>query len=556
MVIWMPWIGRLAILLSLALASSLSAHAFTVRPAAPEVDRGRGLPVHRISTAAHRLSVILADQGYSEVRFTSEAPPIYVAQACKDGSLFEVTMNRSGDIRAETRFGRCASSSSSSSGGEGEVSHLPEEDYHFPALTVIQRQVAEMGYRHVRFVSTKPPIYVLQACQRGGRFELRVNRRGLVVGDQRIGRCGSNEAEQLPSDTVSASDLQSKLSELGYKHIVFIDARPPSFVVQACQDGRKFALRINREGAITRSSEIGSCSGRPSDGGGWIDAGYGTEQLSTEQIEDILFSRGYLNVRVTREGRRRVVAEACRGGRAFRIRLDWNGHILSREATGSCEEALPSFDRRGIRRVLRSLGYRKIRLDDQASYYLGSACLGVREFALGIKRSGEVDFRKAIGWCDAMRDRDVEILPPNQISREELAENYEIPPSVCQQFLDWIQYNSPVLFETGSARIKRDSRRLLQRLANNMERCRNARLRVEGHTDNEGSRDSNFELSERRAEAVADFLKELGVAPRRLRHAGYGERHPVVSNDSERHRRLNRRIELVLEWDDRSGNRL
>ena len=69
---------------------------------------------------------------------------------------------------------------------------------------------------------------------------------------------------------------------------------------------------------------------------------------------------------------------------------------------------------------------------------------------------------------------------------------------------------------------------------------------VQGHTDSAGSTAHNQDLSERRADSVSDALVANGVAPQRLVATGYGETFPVASNASERGRRLNRRVAILL----------
>ena len=72
-------------------------------------------------------------------------------------------------------------------------------------------------------------------------------------------------------------------------------------------------------------------------------------------------------------------------------------------------------------------------------------------------------------------------------------------------------------------------------------------VRVYGHTDSTGSDQHNQTLSERRASSVSQFLQSQGVQAGRLSTFGYGEKYPVVSNDSSAGRQQNRRVELELQ---------
>ena len=71
-------------------------------------------------------------------------------------------------------------------------------------------------------------------------------------------------------------------------------------------------------------------------------------------------------------------------------------------------------------------------------------------------------------------------------------------------------------------------------------------IEVAGHTDSSGSDQHNLQLSQRRAQSVANYLVSQGVKNERLLTVGGGEGHPVASNDSEQGRASNRRVELTI----------
>lgn len=75
-------------------------------------------------------------------------------------------------------------------------------------------------------------------------------------------------------------------------------------------------------------------------------------------------------------------------------------------------------------------------------------------------------------------------------------------------------------------------------------------IRVEGHTDNQPIHTarfpSNWELSSARAISVVQQLEHEGISRARLAAAGYGEHRPILANDSEERRALNRRVEIVI----------
>jgi outer membrane protein OmpA-like peptidoglycan-associated protein len=72
------------------------------------------------------------------------------------------------------------------------------------------------------------------------------------------------------------------------------------------------------------------------------------------------------------------------------------------------------------------------------------------------------------------------------------------------------------------------------------------RLRIEGHTDNQGDKAANLTLSKERARAVVDALVKAGLEPARLEAEGFGDTRPVAPNLTPKGRELNRRVDLVI----------
>jgi len=71
------------------------------------------------------------------------------------------------------------------------------------------------------------------------------------------------------------------------------------------------------------------------------------------------------------------------------------------------------------------------------------------------------------------------------------------------------------------------------------------KLRVEGHTDNQGNAAANQALSEKRAQAVMGWLVANGVDSSRLSAKGFGQSKPLADNGTEDGRAKNRRVELA-----------
>lgn len=84
-------------------------------------------------------------------------------------------------------------------------------------------------------------------------------------------------------------------------------------------------------------------------------------------------------------------------------------------------------------------------------------------------------------------------------------------------------------------------------LAEQLTRYSEDKIQIVGYTDNTGPEAYNQRLSERRAQAVANYLKRMGIAENRLSVEGGGESHPVASNDSVEGRAQNRRVKVMFD---------
>ena len=105
---------------------------------------------------------------------------------------------------------------------------------------------------------------------------------------------------------------------------------------------------------------------------------------------------------------------------------------------------------------------------------------------------------------------------------------------------------SDVLFKSGSFELLAGARERLAKVSGIVLAYPSLRLSVEGHTDSVGSDDYNQRLSERRAEAVRDYLVQQGIASDTVSASGFGKTVPVATNDTADGRQQNRRVELVL----------
>ncbi len=103
-----------------------------------------------------------------------------------------------------------------------------------------------------------------------------------------------------------------------------------------------------------------------------------------------------------------------------------------------------------------------------------------------------------------------------------------------------------ILFDVNKATLKQNAQNALAKLAGIVSLFPNINLRIEGHTDSTGSDELNMRLSKDRAGSVMAFLKQQGVAEKRMSDEGYGPKIPVADNATAEGRAKNRRVEIIL----------
>ena len=105
-----------------------------------------------------------------------------------------------------------------------------------------------------------------------------------------------------------------------------------------------------------------------------------------------------------------------------------------------------------------------------------------------------------------------------------------------------------ISFRTGESELDENAKYIIDKEFVDIAKAfGNARIRIEGNTDNTGSRSTNLRLSKKRAQAVADYLaSEHAMSPNRFIVIGNGPDKPIASNDSDDGRAKNRRTDFEL----------
>ena len=128
--------------------------------------------------------------------------------------------------------------------------------------------------------------------------------------------------------------------------------------------------------------------------------------------------------------------------------------------------------------------------------------------------------------------------PPGAVFNTRTLEiRYDLPQSVVLEDLH---------FASGQFSIQTESYPILDQLAEYLIRKKTVKIRVEGHTDSDGSQTSNKTLSENRAHAVKKYLEKKGVPKGLISAKGLGEEKPIDDNSSSSGKAKNRRTEIHL----------
>jgi len=123
-----------------------------------------------------------------------------------------------------------------------------------------------------------------------------------------------------------------------------------------------------------------------------------------------------------------------------------------------------------------------------------------------------------------------------------------------QQEQKWVVAGD-MLFPEGGYQLSTNGKQALTQYVPRLQNLQNAKVVVYGYTDNlvvgpqlkQAGVANNIDLSSKRADNVVAYLRSQGVNPNILSAKGFGDTHPVASNDTPQGRAQNRRIEIVLE---------
>ena len=143
-----------------------------------------------------------------------------------------------------------------------------------------------------------------------------------------------------------------------------------------------------------------------------------------------------------------------------------------------------------------------------------------------------------------IRVQEVEVEVPYEVEIEkEVLIHDTVTVTVFKEKIEEIEKNfNAAKFKSGKADLNDDAKFVLHDLVKILEKQPNIRLKIVGHTSEEGSPAFNQKLSEKRAKAVVDFLVARGINPDRLEYEGKGSSEPLEAGNNE----VNRRTQIIV----------
>ena len=109
-----------------------------------------------------------------------------------------------------------------------------------------------------------------------------------------------------------------------------------------------------------------------------------------------------------------------------------------------------------------------------------------------------------------------------------------------------VTFDSGILFEVNKSDLQADARSNIENMAEVMKKYGDTEIVIQGHTDSSGPEEYNQSLSEKRADAVADYAVSQGILRSRIFTEGFGESQPIADNETAEGRKQNRRVELAI----------
>ncbi len=233
----------------------------------------------------------IRDRGYRRIEIEERGDVPFVATGCRRGSRYAINVNRYGDVDVGKKLGSCGR-------------RLSQDD--------MRVRLRKEGYDRIEFLVDRSGRRTLaEACRKGGRFELVLNRRGRIVDEKRIGRCAS---------PIRPRDLVAHLEGLGYDRVDVTDRQLPRYQADACRGTTRFELVVGRYGKVRRETRVGRCP----------------PPIDERGLRRLMTRNGFSKIQLVSTNTNEYSTIACQKNNRMSVRFSRYGEVIDQKRLGSC----------------------------------------------------------------------------------------------------------------------------------------------------------------------------------------------------------------------------
>lgn len=538
-----------------------------------------------IKAATLQNSLMLS--GYNRIRIDQRGSKIVSADVCSSSTMMRLDIDNQGKVASKTRIGNCYLPGIAAAKLKQRVK-LAKAKAH-----ALRNSLMLSGYNRIRIDQQGAGIVAADACLSDAMMRFNIDSQGKVANKTRVGSCylpgiaaaklrqrakiasNASNIEAMRAASMQSGALRNSLMLSGYNRIR-IDQRGSRIVTaDACRSDAMMRLEIDSKGRVERMQRVGTCY-LP----GMVVAKRKQRikmaRAKAKTLRNSLMLSGYNHIKIAAGDPWVKSAQVCRSEKMMGLDIDRDGKVTRVNRIGTCSDEryddivtaaipgktfvapTPKRELKSIRNYLRSKGYNRIDFVDRTvPHYEVNACQKEKLMRINMRDSGFIIRESRIGTCSYGGYRP-QVAFSAQVSNamsaaaglhsKQRKRRAQRNAMFCSNAFKGALQAEPVQFSVGSTRLSRKSLGTLDRLALIGGYCPNAKVKVEVHTDSDGSAMRNRRLSRLRAHAVVSYLIKKGMKWRQLSAVGYGEGSPVVSNNSLSNKALNRRIELVAYW--------